>query len=57
MSRHRPSNHAEEAILGFLGTLGKLAQSSDRYMVRDAGAISPIVALMITGTGEVHLRG
>jgi hypothetical protein len=49
-------NLAEEAIIAFLGTLSKLAQSSDRYMVRDAGAIAPLVALMISGTGEVPAR-
>ena len=51
-----PRNHAEDAILAFLATLSKLAQSSDRYMVRDAGAIGALVAFMISGTGEVPAR-
>lgn len=51
-----PKNHAEDAIIAFLGTISKLSQSQDRYMVRDAGAIGPLVALMITGTGEVPAR-
>ena len=38
----------------FVEALGKLAANADmRTMVRDAGAISPLVALLVSGTGNV----
>ena len=47
-------NVAEEAIVAFVQTLGKLAaQEGLRLMVRDAGCIAPLVALLISGTGNV----
>ena len=47
-------NLAEAAIVAFVEALGKLAaQEPLRTMVRDAGAISPLVALLISGTGNV----
>ena len=56
MSRKQDSkyNAAEAAIVTFVEALGKLAANADmRTMVRDAGAISPLVALLVSGTGNV----
>ena len=45
---------AEGAIVAFVESLGKLAsQEALRTMVRDAGAIAPLVALLVSGTGNV----
>lgn len=52
----KKSNHAEAAVVTFVETLGKIAQSNDRQQVRDAGAIAPLVALMVSGTGDVPGR-
>lgn len=49
-------NVAEAAIIAFIETLGKIANSSDRHLVRDAGAISALVQLMMNGTGDVPGR-
>ena len=56
MSRKQDSkyNAAEAAIVTFVEALGKLAANADmRTIVRDAGAISPLVALLVSGTGNV----
>ena len=52
--KHNKYNLAEAAIVAFVEALGKLAsQEALRTMVRDAGAISPLVALLVSGTGNV----
>lgn len=49
-------NRAEAGVVAFIDTLGQVAQSNDRAQVREAGAIAPLVALLISGTGEVPGR-
>jgi hypothetical protein len=49
-------NRAEVGVLSFIDTLAAIAQSNDRAQVRDAGAIAPLVALLVSGTGEVPGR-
>ena len=49
-------NRAEAGVITFIDTLAAVAQSNDRAQVRDAGAIAPLVALLVTGTGDVPGR-
>ena len=49
-------NRAEAGVIAFIDTLGQVAQSNDRAQVREAGAIAPLVALLISGKGEVPGR-
>ena len=55
MARPQPAhNLAEAATVAYVEALGKLAaQETQRTMVRDAGAVSPLVALLVSGTGQV----
>ena len=52
----RKHNHAQTAVISFIDTLGKIANSADRMMVREAGAIAPLISLMMHGTGDVPGR-
>ena len=49
-------NYAQTAVVTFIDTLGKIANSNDRMMVRDAGAIAPLISLMMHGMGDAPGR-
>jgi hypothetical protein len=56
MAPAKGTNLTNSALLGFIETLGKIANSPDAKQMRDEGAIAPLVSLMISGKDEVPGR-